>query len=60
MTPRIVVKKLRAVEVDPKKSNQHEFHAGELRGLVGCGDEPVSGELLLNFFMSDNAGANYR
>ena len=31
MAYRIAVKRLSAVEVDPTRSNQHEFHAGRLR-----------------------------
>lgn len=45
MVLRIAVKRLSAVETDPDRSHQHEFHAGNLRRELELGEEPVSGRL---------------
>ncbi len=45
MALRIAVKRLSAVETDPGRSHQHEFHAGELRRELGLPAERWSGPL---------------
>lgn len=55
MSRRVAVKRLSAVEVDPKRSHQHEFHAGTLRRALGLGDDKVSGILRLEIHSKDGA-----
>lgn len=53
MPRRVAVKRLEAVEVDPKRSNQHEFHAGTLRRALDLDDDKVSGHLRLEVHSMD-------
>jgi hypothetical protein len=50
---KLAVKRLSAVEIDPKLSHQHEFHAGRVRTALGFGDEKVSGVLKLHVHRRD-------
>ena len=43
MSARVFMKRLAAVEIDPKRSNQHEFNAGRLRQETGPEGGSVSG-----------------
>ncbi len=47
MARKVAVKRLSAVEVDPKQSHQHEFHAGLLKAALNMGDDKISGPLRL-------------
>lgn len=49
----IAVKRLSAVEVDPDRSHQHEFHAGRLRTALGLPDVRTSGTLSVAYFDDD-------
>lgn len=51
--PRVAAKTLTRVEVDPKASNQHEFHAGTLRLLLGFDRTKVEGKLSLLVYGDD-------
>lgn len=53
MPLRIAVKRLSAVETDPARSNQHEFHATRLRRELELPDERRSGVLSTLIFHAD-------
>jgi EcoRII C terminal len=53
MPLRLAVKRLSAVETDPARSHQHEFHAGRLRGELELPDERLSGTLSALIFGAD-------
>ena len=55
MTGRFAVKRLVAVEIQPDRSHQHEFHGGKLRTGLGLGDKTTRGLLRLLIF-TDDAG----
>jgi hypothetical protein len=52
-TDRFAFKRLSAVEVDPERSHQHEFHAGIIRKTLGLPPERTSGRLLVAYFNDD-------
>ncbi|MDP9464095.1 MAG: type II restriction endonuclease [Actinomycetota bacterium] len=54
MAPRIAVKRLSSVEIDPNRSHQHEFHATRLRRELGFGDVRTSGPLVTMIFEADD------
>jgi hypothetical protein len=52
---RIAVKRLSAVEIDPRQSNQHEFHATRLRRELELPERRVSGLLSCMIIGSNNS-----
>jgi hypothetical protein len=52
-TDRFAFKRLSAVEVDPKRSHQHEFHAGFIRKALGFPEGRTSGRLSVALFNDD-------
>jgi hypothetical protein len=54
MARRVAFKRLSAVEVDPSRSNQHEFNATRLRRELGIADEMSAGELEITVYLSDD------
>lgn len=53
MARRVAFKRLSAVEVDPSRSNQHEFNATRLRRELGIADEMSAGDLDVTVYLSD-------
>ena len=53
MPLRIAVKRLSAVETDPDRSHQHEFHATRLRRELELPNERLSGALSVLIFGAD-------
>jgi hypothetical protein len=51
----IAAKTLSRVEVDPESSNQHEFHAGRLRSLLGFTGGRIEGRLTILSYLEDGA-----
>ena len=54
MTYRIAVKRLSAVEVDPSRSHQHEFHAGRLRRELSL-ERVTQGSITLLLLAADGS-----
>jgi hypothetical protein len=52
-TDRFAFKRLSAVEVDPERSHQHEFHAGIIRRALGFPEGRTAGRLSVSFFNDD-------
>ena len=53
MGGRFAVKRLAAVEIDPDRSNQHEFNAGHLRSGLGFASDSAKGRLRLLIYPDD-------
>lgn len=49
------MKRLAEVEIDPRRSNQHEFNAGRLRRELGLMDDPTRGHVEFLFYEEDGA-----
>ena len=55
MSSRVFMKRLAAVEIDPKRSNQHEFNAGRLRQELGLKGNRCRGAVEFLFYKADDA-----
>ena len=55
MSARVFMKRLAAVEIDPERSNQHEFNAGRLRQELGLRGDPCRGAVEFLFYKADDA-----
>ena len=55
MSARIFVKRLASVEIDPSRSNQHEFNAGRIRRELGLPKKGASGQVVFFFYTSDGS-----
>ena len=55
MSARVFMKRLAAVEIDPARSNQHEFNAGRLRQELGLKGDPCRGAVEFLFYKADDA-----
>ena len=55
MSARVFMKRLAAVEIDPKRSNQHEFNAGRLRQELGLRGDRCRGAVEFLFYKADDA-----
>ena len=55
MSARVFMKRLAAVEIDPARSNQHEFNAGRLRQELGLRGDPCQGAVEFLFYKADDA-----
>ena len=55
MSARVFMKRLAAVEIDPARSNQHEFNAGRLRQELGLRGDPCHGAVEFLFYQADDA-----
>ncbi|MYD00152.1 MAG: hypothetical protein F4X13_12885 [Gammaproteobacteria bacterium] len=55
MRARVFMKRLAAVEIDPARSNQHEFNAGRLRQELGLRGDPCQGAVEFLFYKADDA-----
>ena len=55
MSARVFMKRLAAVEIDPARSNQHEFNAGRLRQELGLRGDPCKGSVEFLFYKADDA-----
>ena len=55
MSARVFMKRLAAVEIDPARSNQHEFNAGRLRQELGLKGDPCQGAVEFLFYNADDA-----
>lgn len=55
MSVRVFMKRLVEVEVNPQRSNQHEFNAGVLRRELGFQGDPTRGHVEFLFYNSDQA-----
>lgn len=55
MSVRVFMKRLAAVEIDPARSNQHEFNAGQLRRELGLRGDPCRGAVEFLFYKADDA-----
>lgn len=49
------MKRLAKVEVNPQRSNQHEFNAGRLRRELGFEHDPTQGHVEFQFYKADGA-----
>lgn len=54
MSARVFMKRLAAVEIDPARSNQHEFNAGRLRQELGLRGDPCKGAVEFLFYKADD------
>ena len=54
MSARVFLKRLAAVEIDPQRSNQHEFNAGRLRRELGLRGDPCRGNVDFLFYKADD------
>ncbi len=52
---RVFMKRLADVEVNPQRSNQHEFNAGGIRRELGFGHDRTRGEVEIHFYKEDGA-----
>ena len=52
---RVFIKRLAAVEIDPWRSNQHEFNAGRLRRELGFSHNSTRGRVDFLFYKADEA-----
>ena len=55
MSVRVFMKRLAEVEVNPRRSNQHEFNAGRLRRELGFEHDPTQGHVEFLFYKADEA-----
>lgn len=55
MSVRVFMKRLAEVEINPRRSNQHEFNAGELRRELGFDSDPTRGHVEFLFYKTDQA-----
>ena len=55
MSVRVFMKRLAEVEINPRRSNQHEFNAGILRRELGFKDDPSQGHVEFLFYKADGA-----
>ena len=55
MSVRVFMKRLAEVEINPRRSNQHEFNAGELRRELGFNRDPTRGHVEFLFYKTDQA-----
>lgn len=55
MSARVFIKRLVAVEIDPSRSNQHEFNAGRLRRELVLRGDPCKGSVGFLFYTADDA-----
>ena len=55
MTVRVFMKRLADGEVNPERSNQHEFNAGKLRRELGFGHHLTRGEVEIHSYREDHA-----
>src|SRR3954452_5223380 len=51
---RFAIKRLAAVEIDPDRSNQHEFNAGRIHSGLGFVSNSVHGRLRLLIYVDDD------
>lgn len=54
MTTYVAAKRLSRVEVSAEASNQHEFHAGQLRKALGLPESRTSGTLDVSYALADD------
>ena len=54
MSARVFLKRLAAVEINPQRSNQHEFNAGRLRRELGLRGDPCKGTVDFVFYKADD------
>lgn len=57
MTDLVAAKRLSLVETSPEVSNQHEFHAGQLRKALQIPEEMTRGPLDIMYALDDDADA---
>lgn len=55
MSVRVFIKRLVAVEINPSRSNQHEFNAGILRRELRLEGDPCKGSIEFLFYKADDA-----
>ena len=55
MSVRVFMKRLAEVEINPRRSNQHEFNAGVLRRELGFEGDPTRGHVEFLFYKTDQA-----
>ena len=55
MNARVFMKRLAGVEIDPERSNQHEFNAGRLRRELDLRGDPCQGAVQFLFYKADDA-----
>ncbi len=55
MKVRVFMKRLAEVEINPRRSNQHEFNAGILRRELGFKNDPTQGHVEFLFYKADGA-----